>query len=538
MTDIIITILASGTIATAAIFVAGFGVLFRSIRYPSIDSIALLAFSQAMTSLIRIDRNFLMVFEDDRTVYRHEKSVVFYSYNLTLNLLRLFSPDTRFRMAQWLNLAFYLVFASLVFLFFNAMFSNMGLEQPLLLAGFFTLALGVQTKLLVTATFIYSDILNYALFGITILQALHLQSNPSFLGALLFGSVIGLCFRNRQSDLILIIAGLLFLPLSGQLFALPLACLIGFIALNADTLYQQFVKGEPALDCLQGIMECNMPHCREGKGRTNLIEVVKAGLWQVVNIPGGKSLFVSTGTSMFLFPLSILAIIATGSFSPVLGYLLLCWLGFVAALLLVRENACDATAFFHLRQAYILMIIMHLFNGLAFGLFVINGWTIPCGIYLAVYGANLGHQAYKIVRFHFADTIHEEGLHTHPKNPPEYSVVLRDYLVNLPKPAIIMGSHMAWGEIHNFFTWSDDLRAVDLETKVDDDTLVELIDRYSVTHLALTPMSWYPIPGTTTIRSAELSPLLKSRLRPNKISEDVTVFDVIRPETDQAKDSI
>lgn len=108
-----------------------------------------------------------------------------------------------------------------------------------------------------------------------------------------------------------------------------------------------------------------------------------------------------------------------------LGYLLLCWLGVVAAMLLVRENSCDSVSFFHLRQAYILLIIMHLLNGLAFAALLSAGWSEASLVFLGAWTINLVLQAYKISRFALSDTIHEPGLHAHPKRPLEFTVALR-----------------------------------------------------------------------------------------------------------------
>ena len=278
--------------------------------------------------------------------------------------------------------------------------------------------------------------------------------------------------------------------------------------------------------------------CSSDLSSPNLSHVVVQGLRQMIDIRGGKSLFTSTGVSMFLFPVSITALLFTGHFTGSAGYLLLCWLGFVAAILIIRENASDSTSFFHLRQAYVLLIIMHLFNALAFGAFLAKGWAIPCYTYLAIYAVNLAHQAYKIIRHQISDTIHEEGLHTHPKTPEPYSVVLRDYLTNLETPVVVMGSHMAWGEMHNFFQWNENLRSVDLETKVDDEIIATQIKRHGVTHIALTPMSWYPTPGKCSIRLPELGPLLKDQLIRHEISDDVTIFEVLGTAPGQRKEAI
>ncbi len=376
--DLISTLTGYGSLISLALCVAGFAVLYRAIRYPSIDCSAYLAFSQAMVSPVRMDRNFLVVFENDTPMYLHEKGVIFYSYNLTLNLLRLFRPKARMRGGQWLNLGFFCLFALTVFSYLDIAFEAMLPGGAILAALFFTLVLAAQVKLIATTAFIYSDILNFFLFGISLLLALAVDAAPTLTNTLMMGAFVGLCFRNRQSDLIILIAAILFLVSSGHLLLLPAACLTGFALINADLLYQQFVKGEPALDFLTSVIKCNVPHCKPDQPSARLVEAAMQGLRQMIDIRGGRSLFASAGVSMLLFPVSIAAVLVTGHFTGSAAYLVLCWLGFVAAMLVTRENASDSTALFHLRQAYILLVIMHLFNGLAFASFLARGWTIPC----------------------------------------------------------------------------------------------------------------------------------------------------------------
>ena len=67
---------------------------------------------------------------------------------------------------------------------------------------------------------------------------------------------------------------------------------------------------------------------------------------------------------------------------------------------------------------------------------------------------------------------------------------------------------------------------------------MDIADHYGVTHIAVTPISWFPIPGTTTIRSAKLGPLLRDRLVKHEISEDVTIFEVVNSTSGHSKESL
>lgn len=524
------------TWAALGICIAGFVVLMRSVTYPAVDSCSLLALSQAMYSPVRLNRYFLVVFNTGPYQYYHKKNVVFYSYNLTLNLLRLFAPEKRFRSGQWLNLGLYALFILTFFFFFRAALGRFGLESPSVMALLLVLFLAAQCKLMATTVFIYSEIMNYFLFGLVALLVLQMETSASAVAAFALGGVTGLCLRNRQQDIVLIPAGLIFLFCLESRWESIAFFSAGFVALTVDLFYLQFVKKEPVFECLTSILQFNAPAVNEAGPKNGLAASIRDGVRQMLDIRGGRSLYASAGITFFLFPFSLSLMVFAGHFPLVAGYLVVCWLGFSAPMLLVRNNS-GSSAFFHARQAYILMILMHGVNGIALGLSLSRGWDSVSYAYLAAFGANLAHQAYKVVRYHFSDTVHEAGLRTHPKQPPAYSVVLRDYLLTLPRPVVVMGSHMAWGEIYGFFDWSEDFRAVDLEIKVDDATLMELIDRYGVTHLALTPMSWYPIPGETTVRTT-LGPLLRDRLVPHVVSDDVTVFEVTGRDRKPAKEAI
>lgn len=503
-----------------------FIILYRDINYPNGDALALFSLASSLKRFNRIDQFFVVSFPDNPTFYNFKRNNLFYSYNLFINLIRMLPESGRLRAAQWMNIGFFLTLLSLSLCFFT-------LTHPSSLAFglLFTLFIAINVKLATTAMVVCTDILGYVLFMLSCLSVVGIMAEPSATMYLILGATTGMSFRNRQSDIILFIAAsttLIITMTSPILIGITLA---GFLITIGDLLFYQFVKGERALDGILGFMKTNLPKTDSPNVPKfqHLVSQASQGFRQMLAWNSKRSLWHSVGIPLALLPVSLIYLGVAGLFTESIAYLLICYLGYTCAFLLLREENDADLGYFGHRAAYILIVITHLINGVAFmGLAASNLLWVEYA-YLGIYTWYFFKQAVWLWQTITTDKVHIDGLISHQKKPEPYTVDLRKWLDARKEPTVVMGSHPTWGEIYGYYIWTDSIRAVNLETKLDDASLLQIADHYKVTHIALTPMSWYPIPGKTTVRSAELSPLLKERLIPHRISEDLTIFEVIPP---------
>ncbi len=539
--------------AALALAFCGLYVVLRDTRYASVDAGAFMAYTNMLEKGIFFNKHYVYDYQNgpvDQRVCSTGNGVTIHEcfhpripatfYNLTINLYAMFPAANRFRWAQAANMC--LLFL-LCLAMFTALQNTVGATaqagvSPALVAGFGVSLLLARTKLLLTTACIYSEILCFALFGVASILAGQIAQATSPWLALAFGAVFGLVFRNRQCDVVLFATGCLYLLLTAPWWHV-LPCAVGFCAMIPDFFYLQFRHKMPAFHYIAVVLSAHLAwtpksNSRKGNGHEAIMAPQTAktrrfrlpGFFKTMYNPFARdNYFTSHGISLPLLPLSLYMAVSTGQAGGLFLFLFLSYVAYFCALLVMRSEDTGET-FFGSRKAYYMFLTAWGMNICGFAAAIGSGATFVVALYCLAWTGHLVHQLYRVLDLHFHYSLSEDRLHDHRKDPEPYRQVVRDFLRSVPRPAVVMGVHLVMGIPLNFFAWDKGLRLVEMRVCVDEKRLQDLIKGYGVTHIILTPHN-FPIDRECSLLKSQLSTELAQLLRPVRLSDEVTVFEVI-----------
>lgn len=503
--------------------------LFRYMNYPVSDSASLLAHSRALKDYVFFEKFFVMDYGYRVQREEFDSRRWFYSYNLSLNLMRLFPESIRFRAYQFFNTALLVLFASLFgsMILYLAEAGGLSTHESWWLAVFFAMLFIGRTKFVMLAMGVYSELVNYVLFSCSLLSLLMLSTGGSVLWMLVFGGSLGLMMRNMQQYLLNLVGGV------AALFAMDaswtgLALFFGaFFLTIADMLWVQFVKGESAFYYLESIVEVYLlgRHKKEGGQKTkgfgvSLLETAKAAL----NPWSSESFFIPIGGALYILPVSLAYLVWHGRFGALELYALLSGGLMLLTLALVKDD--DGNRMTGRRMAYFGFIAFQVINASALILALSRHNGLLLAIFIVYFGAYILLQFYSVALNHFSDTVQANGLADQKKIVENYRIELAAFLKTVDRPAVVMGVLLAWGAPYRFYQWGEDMRAVELMAPVDDEGISGLIDRYGVTHITKTVID-FPLTEQCSLRDEALSPMLAKRLSLYSSTPNLTVWEVV-----------
>ncbi len=534
MTAMLLDAIGVAALAHVALFGLAAWLLCTRLTYPTGDTCSLLAYSRDLREGRYFQKNYVFDFgvETDSEVFRDR--MLYFNYNLSLNLMRLFPERLRLRGMRFVNLG---LLALTVAPLWAAglevgLHSGLDAETASYVGGCFALLLAGRTRLLGSAALIHTIILNLLLFCILLLALAKMPAGGAG-WPLLAGFAMGLSVRNRQADILQYFAAFPAMLLMGAPLSAHLLCLGGFALATVDMIHAQLVRRENAFAYLHSLFAYYIPNRGSEARRTpsrrgdtrSLFVLAWEGLRAMFNPFSSASLFVSQGGALALAPYSLVLLMISGKADAYTIFLLLICFVYLGALSVVRQEG-DQGSYFSGRQTYIILPALTLLNvsGAYVSLQYHNAlFLLPYVMFFFAHGV---HQLFRLLDYHFRDEIVEPGLLRQKKIPENYRRELACFLKTVERPAVILGVLLFWGAAQNFFQWGKDLRAVHLYAKADDKRIAQLIDRHGVTHVVMTWLD-FPLASDCTLRTETLSPTLAERLELVSTTPNLRVWRVI-----------
>ncbi len=513
------------------IMVSGFYLLFKHINYAYNDACVLFADAESIRNLVCYKRNYVIKTADMCQEFGMETKL---NYNLFLNIIRLFPAEKRLRGTQLFNLAVYALFLGMMFLLLLKILFSYGVafNPAFFISILFVLLMGARTKVMFVVTFPQSEIINYLLFMISAYLAWHLTSNPSYMIGFGIGVTSGLAYRNRFTDIILIFTCLTYLFILNTDWAMKIIYCSGVLLANIESIYLKINGKTNLLYNFKSVWISNVPmYGADSQGRFifRAISAISHGLKKMLSFYSEGSFWPSMGSALLLFPMSVFYLFRHGLLNGVFVFFLIYLAGYCFVTLFIRRNQVDGasgTCYFGGRQVYILFPILFIFNAFAFTVIYLNRNYVLLSIYAIFIFFYIVHQGYRVLSYYFSDSLSENEYQVYRKKNFSYMLEVAEFIKKASKPMVVMGYALYNDEAHNFYNWSRDVRSVNVRVRIDDSQALGIIEKYQVTHIIITPISYF-IGEQCSLDSKNLGPLLKDKLERKDLSSQVIVYDVI-----------
>lgn len=502
---------------------SGVLLLLRLIRHPSLDTISLFRLARSMTGSNRLDQNCVELYlNGDDDTFR--TGLTFTAHNIFLNIVRHLPPTRWFTGMQHINL--WLFAGTLVCLATYQVRLSLNLgslaETALIGALPFTLLAAARTRLLLVATLALSDVINYFCFAAAVLCLLETSLSQSTAAAAIAGAFIGLAVRNKSHDILLFLAGLLYLLLVERSFPFTAAYCAAFFVITFDIVKNEFFSRKNSYRTFYIYSKVFGPRFSKrgaSVSRTpngSPTSVAWRGLKTMLNPYADDSLWPSIG---ILLPTSILAMAELWRQSmfprPLLFFAIYVAL-FCGSLLFMRhrfqlDGKLIERWYYSGRQSYVLIPALIPLNGIAMTAALMaknHSLVIFTALLLA---ASALHQLYRLADYLLQDTVRESHLIEYKKAPEPWRMELSEFLADLEEPSVVLGDHFLYGKAYDFYHWHQGRRCVDTHRPIPDHELVVLIRRYGITHIVVTPFSCLRHPDSG-LGNEQLSPALDAVL--------------------------
>lgn len=497
------------------LFFFGSWVLCWGITYPYMDTCSLFLTSESRLNSTYIKKDFVTIVGGDieRSATSEFSDRLFYcQYNIYTAINKYFKPKNKIKNMKVFNFAliavFFVFFAALLSLTLHVLCGENWQIIPVSLI--FSLIVVCRAKLLLVAILGLSDWINYSLLALS-LFLLHLfLINNSLVLLFAFSFVSGLCFRNRGQDIVLLPASILFLFfIEGDLFCFVIV-FFGFFLAVIDIYFVKIIK-EPRGEVLWNVLKFGVAGSGKSGNEKNRYRFIIENIKDLYCLLSSSSIWNSQGMIILITPISLVYLLGTGSMLDIYIFILIyAFFILLSSLFVVHtvygESGLVNGSYMGARQMYALFPSLALINGAAFGLLIVS--ESPVAIIYCVYicGYFL-HQLYKFTDYLYAENITERGLIDYPKAPPLWSLELASQVTSLSRPAVVMGDHFIFGKLAGFYGWSEELRCVDVYSHLTDCEILEVINKYKVTHIFLTPFSCLKHPGSSLGKELLDSPL-------------------------------
>ena len=518
------------------IMVAGLALLFKHMHYPYGDAPLFLEFAGLTKNFVWLEKHYGGVWPSKTGVDDFGEKVYFNHYNVFVNLLKMLPETNRLRWGQGVNIILFISTVALLFLLQYSISLSLAVPPHYALSSalLFALILGARTKFHFITTLLVSEIVNFFLLIATALLAHQITTGSTLPLVLAAGITTGLSYRNKHTEILLVIAFILFLLQQRVSIVLLSAYILAVGLINIDSLYMQLFSRQDHPRYLGSIWEENI-HTNSGiiQGILSHLNIVFVGLKKMFNFYSNESFWPSLGTMLLLFPFSLFYLISTrsleGAFLLLFAYSLL----YVLATLVVRRNEQGKqynSYFFGTKWVYSLFPVVVLANGVTFSLLVSQQRHAAVACFMVCISCYTIHQAYKVVDHYFSPALQETNLPVYLKKPDRFRVDLADFIRSREsKKTILLGYYLKWGEIYGHFLGSNLLRVVNSYMQISDAELLQIVKRFGVTHIVVTPMSFYVGKGCS-LRCQELSPILQGKLKRLDYSPQVTLYEVVDQE--------
>lgn len=365
--------------------------------------------------------------------------------------------------------------------------------------------------------------LNYMLmaFELFFLQQYLQSASPAPLVTV--GIVCGLACRNRVQDILRACSYLLFLLMTGAPFYHLFFFTGTILAFHWDTFFLTVYQKKKTVSPVRPIIHQTLRHTSPDAPQKSFVQTACAnignGLLAMVNVYDKQSLWPVLGGMMLLSPLSLLVIVQKQEypalFLPLAIYaILLCGsCFFFKHRIYTADKAPESHYYFSGRQMSILIPVAALFNSQAFYLLWRDGQFLALIPYICYIAAHLAHQLSRLIGYTSNGIIEETKFDPFPFWPPSWQTALGEFVRDRKEPFVLLGSYLNFGEVHNFFGWNTSKRFVDVYCRLSVTRLLEFIQLYGVTHIALTPASCFNT-GFMDMHGNITSPLLHGVLQP------------------------
>ena len=520
-------------IVLSIIIISGFFLLMRNICYAYSDACVFFAKSFSMRSIILSENNYVVIGPGNPAGELFGMKRIF-EYNIFLNIIKLFPHENRLRYVQSFNLILYILYMLVIFfLLFNTLASHkLGYNLALFNSLLFTLLIGARTKIMSVAIVPKSDIINYLFFMISGCLVWFFTCSHSIILAFALGSVVGLAYRNRFSELILIATGLIYLFYIDADWLIKIVYCSGVLFFNIDILYYKVTGKDNPFIYFKHMWRKNVPMQGSEGAVSFVVSVISSivfGIKMMFNFYSVGSFWPSMGSSLLVFPISVICVYNEGLLNNIFVFMLIYFVVYCFVTIFIRRNQLDAdmdTGFFGSRQVYILFPVLLIFNAVAFSFVCINKQYFLMAIYILWIMFYIVHQGYRVLSYYFLDELREKENIGHRKVNFPYMIEIADFIRKVRKPVVLMGYALERDEAHNFFNWSKDVRSVNVRLRIDDRQALDIIEKFKVTHIIISPISYF-VGEKCSLGKKALDPLLKDKLRRIDLSPQIIIYEVL-----------
>lgn len=521
-------------------FVWGSRVYLEAVTYATSDTCALFHLSCSLKKGIFFEKNTVLIWPEGHNQTcldsRFASSHPYFSYNIYLNLLRLLPQTNRIFWAKTLNFFIYLLYIASFFALLAIWGGLQGIATPkIAVVGLAcTLLVAIRAKLLFLVSLCFSEVLNYFFLTLHCILASLLIQQVTAHTIMLFGLVTGLAVRNRQTDLIYTITGFLLLLFVTPSMSTIFFYLIGLLLPICDMILLSLKPENETFNQLKGIISShntiNSTRTNQQEKLKKISEAILYGLKKILNPYSDESLWMSLGIFLLALPLSITYLIIKDQFSFLTIYITLCIVIYISIGFFVKHfifsKEISWRSYFGERNYYPVFIMSMIINSFAtlIAIHLNDIYFISFIIVLSFF--YITHQAYRYIDARFQDVITENGLTTFDKTIHSWSLEARRYLESLNEPAIIMGNYLYWGEVAGFYQWNGNRKMVNVMRKLTDNDLLDLVHQYGITHILLTPFSFF-LHDRSSLRAMPLGNELRDMIKLDFSSPNLKIFKLL-----------
>ncbi|WP_139168972.1 hypothetical protein [Desulfobacula phenolica] len=367
--------------------------------------------------------------------------------------------------------------------------------------------------------------INYWLFNVALILVHKIFLAQVQWSVFLLGAVCGLMLRNKGTDIVFLLVVFFCLLVSGGGTSMVFLYFGGLSFVSLDSIFW-IIRGHSFNEYLKNIIINDVPGS-EKRSIKKYIRLLLSGCVAMLRLHRPDSLWPSLGSALIVGILSTVYLMYMKVVSGSLMVIILFIPSYLIASSFIRRiNINDQNGYyFGRRQLYIIFPLLMVLNTVAFSILWNEGQTGFIYIYVFWAVCYFLYQFYRVLHYHFSDSITETGFYTYKKEIEPFRKDLADFLNSLTGSAVIMGFCLMWGEAYNYFDYSPEKKCISVQNPVSDKDVRKLINFYNITHIVITPISFFVGPNCS-LKDKTLSPVLKDILIKEEITPELTIYKV------------
>lgn len=477
----------------------------KIVTYPLYDTCSLFVHGHSRIDGYSIAKNFVTLCGGDITSTATSvffEKMPFYHYNIYLYIFSRLPKGDKIRQWQMINFILLIIIVMLsshiMFILLDSV--RLGAYHAIIISFVFALIIVCRSKIIFISYLGLSDILNYVLYLLSIyLFLLNSDANSLFI-IFIIGCVVGLSYRNRSQDVILFIAAIVYLMSTNGVIVNISILIFGFLVSISDLLLKAFTATND-VEIFGNLMRFRSNSTNSEIYKIGRYVIYLRNIIRLLNLYGKSSIWHSVGGLAILTPVSVVYLLYSNMFNQffifIVAYcLLLLMSGICVSHHIYNERGLSVQSYFSGRQMYPLYVGLALINGYCFAITISVGSLLSV-VYMLYLSLFVFSQFHKLADYYLSESIIESGLIEYPKAPPAWSVELSSIVKSLPGKSVVMGDHFIFGKVYNFYKWDNSLRCVDIYSHFSDEEILNVIKRYGVTDIFLTPFSCLRHNGST-----------------------------------------